>query len=1119
MSTNTASRDHLVRALYADLVGPYVLDEDGIQEQELLDLPPSHQYLTGFLAPESERAPEEVAEDDSLSIGDDETEEETQGSTVEEPKGRNLWPASVGLSVLLPATAKTVAVSVRFAEYMVENVRQSDKKRPKVFWRRKPNQTIQVDVPLDRKQLEAGIQLKDTVGLVLIGRLQTITKGVAARAQALSLFLVNKRTPVDRGRRDLEIIFQVEIELECAAGIVARPNQTGEGSDEWDESIADLQFRSRCEYAVGHNTAVQVPEGQNPVSRVKTTWIPKYEVRRVIPHEEPEVCVVMEELAVLKSGEEVRDRLGQLPKVYGDWIASLRLVDVGEGPRAKTRDQLMDRAEDAKARIVAGIELLIENSQVRRAFCLANQAMASAARKRNPERYPEGKSPRWRLFQLAFVLLNLHGITNAQHPERRLVELIFFPTGGGKTEAYLGVIAFALVLRRLRRAKAVDGGLGVAVLLRYTLRLLTLDQLGRAATLICALESERRRIPAELGDTRFSVGLWVGRTATANTMEEVSKLVTNYKNGIGHSPCPLPVCPWCRKELGPSSLTLLPARTSAEEVRVGCVDESCEFSCANHKEGIPVVFVDDQVYRELPNFLIATVDKFAMLPWRGETGMLFGKVSSRDGRRFYGPMDGAQSKVAKGLPNGLVPPELIVQDELHLISGPLGTMVGLYETAIDHLCTRATPEGTLRPKLLAATATVRRADLQIRSLYGRAANEVSVFPPPGIDDSETFFAKVDHKESGRLYVGVAAQGRSMKAILLRVYRALLAAAMKEHDPDKPADQAADCYMTLAGYFNSLRELGGMRRLVEDEVLSRVKRAEDTRPANAVGKHQWFKNRIRDLEPVELTSRESTDNVKASKDRLNKHFNEQGSVDVLLASNMISVGVDIDRLGLMVIAGQPKTTAEYIQASSRVGRQEKWPGLVVTVFNIHKPRDRSHYEHFEAYHASFYRFVEATSVTPFSGPALERGYVGALTAMIRFAHSALTPPTGAMALPKYRELADRLVQEIAARAASQPGLSQAAHEQTFKDLTNTGGNLLDIWTELVTSTPEEPKQRRYSRYDREKTGGRPLLATVLDEDRPTPGTPDERFRAPTSMRDVENTAHFWLVGRRLGQGAT
>ncbi|HLV69002.1 MAG TPA: helicase-related protein, partial [Polyangiaceae bacterium] len=373
----------------------------------------------------------------------------------------------------------------------------------------------------------------------------------------------------------------------------------------------------------------------------------------------------------------------------------------------------------------------------------------------------------------------------------------------------------------------------------------------------------------------------------------------------------------------------------------------------------------------------------------------------------------------------------------------------------------------------------------------------------------------DWESPGRLYVGVAAPGRSSKAILLRVYRTLLAAAQKVYDPEGPEDQTADGYMTLTGYFNSLRELGGMRRLVEDDVLFRTKEAEAARPLNAIGDHLWFRNRDIGLEPVELTSREHTDSVKRTKERLGKPYRDPSSVNVLLASSMISVGVDIDRLGLMVVAGQPKTTAEYIQASSRVGRQERWPGLVVTVFNVHKPRDRSHYEHFASYHECFYRFVEASSVTPFSGPALDRGLVGTLVAMTRFGAPELTPPRGAMELPARRAVAEEAVRQIAERACSQPELDHAAHERLRQEVIQRAQNLLDVWTELVTSTPDDPKQRRYSPFDREKTGGKPLLYPPLDENAPPAGSPEARFAAPTSMRDVESTAHLWVVGRRFG----
>lgn len=1112
-------RNHLVRALQADLVGPYQL-EDGDEEPELLHLPPSRHYLTGFLAPEAEREPEDETAEDELAAGSDEPEEENQAAGAEEPQRRNLLPASIGMSVLVPRGVSKVHATVRFAEYFADKDPDGGRKR---FWRRKPRQTIEIDVPLAGDGLIKGIPLPNTVSLLLQGQVRPVRKarGIEEGTQALALFLVNRRSVGDRGRRDEQFIFQTELEIECPEGIVSRPDLSDELSDEWDERVADLQFRDRHEYAVGHNVATELPPGQTKITRVRTTWIPAYEVRRVEPHSDSRVNVVMDELAALEDATEVAEKLGHLPTAYGTWIKEQRETSVGETRRVQTRDELMAKAEHARQRIAAGVALLAADPIALTAFRLCNKAMADAARKRSPKRYEGGKRPEWRLFQLAFLLMNLEGVTNEKHEDRERVELIFFPTGGGKTEAYLAVIAYALVLRRLRRASLPDGGLGVAVLLRYTLRLLTLDQLGRAATLICALESERRRTPQVLGDSRFSVGLWVGRSATANTMEEVSKAVTDFKNGVGGrgNPCPLPSCPWCNEALGPASLSLLPSRTAPEEVRVGCLNDACEFSAAKHPEGIPVVFVDDQVYRELPSFLIATVDKFAMMPWRGEAGMLFGKATAREGRRFFGPIDGKVPRTARALPGGLQPPDLVVQDELHLISGPLGTMVGLYETAIDALCSRQAAGGVVRPKVLAATATVRRADEQIRALYGRRADSVSVFPPPGIDDSETFFATVAKNSPGRLYVGVAAQGRSMKAILLRVYRSLLAGAMKAYDPALPPDQTADGYMTLAGYFNSLRELGGMRRLVEDEVRNRAQSAEndEARPKNAVGPHLWFKNRDIGLEPVELTSREHTDTVKRTKDHLGRNYKETDFVNVLLASNMISVGVDINRLGLMVVAGQPKTTAEYIQASSRVGREDRWPGLVVTVFNLHKPRDRSHYEHFVAYHESFYRHVEATSVTPFSGPALDRGLVGTLVAMTRFAAPDLTPPTGAMALPKNRALANAALDQIVLRADSQPELDKDGHKRLQDELRQRGGNLLDNWTDLVTSTPEEPKQRRYSKFDREKTGGKPLLYTVLDEEQPQPGTADERFAAPTSMRDVESTAHLWVVGRRLGGG--
>jgi hypothetical protein len=1138
-----AARNHLVQALEADLVGPFQPDQAETFE-EVLSLPASRWYLTGFLAPEEGREAEpegkaaaegldtrlDPTPDDEFATGPDDTGEDAEPGAEPEPKQKNRLPASIGLTVLLPAGGENdvVRATVSFADYVPEEVPEAEeeaeegakKKRPLEVWRRVPGPPVTVEVRLNPAEVRRGIELPGTDGIWLMGRLETVTGApdrmpVPKGTRALSLFVVNRRRLTPQSRPDEAMIFQVRLEIGVGFGdgLVARPNRKGEASDDWDDRVADLQFRHRCEHAVGHGVSVMVPPQPEPVRIVRTTWIPCAQVHRVEERRDEAVTTAMEDLAALPDGTAARRALAPLVESYGGWIKDQRRIELDTAGRRKTRDDLMELAEKARGRIAAGISLLENDPEALEAFRLANRAMAMAARR--SREYKEGERPQWRLFQLAFVLLNLAGIADERHADRETVELIFFPTGGGKTEAYLGVIAFTLVLRRMRGRSRPDAGLGVAVLLRYTLRLLTLDQLARAATLVCALESLRRDNPEKkLGEVRFTVGLWVGRSATANRLEEVDLQIKRYKSRQGPSPFPLTHCPWCGTELGPDSLTVHP-KSSPREVVVSCLNHrGCEFSTGRHPDGLPVLFVDEQIYRELPGFLVATVDKFAMLPWRGEAGMLFGNVHTREGRRFAGPVDGPfhADKTAVFLPDGLKPPELIVQDELHLISGPLGTMVGLYETAIEALSTSR--DGDARPvlpKILASTATVRRAREQIRALFGRES--VAVFPPAGVDDSETWFAEVDRQSPGRLYVGVAASGRAMKAILLRAHVALLAAAQRIYDEDLSDDPPADAYMTLAGYFNSLRELGAMRRLVEDEVRGRCIQAEDRKPVDWPGPNPWFRKR-EIHEPAELTSRESTARIAATRSLLKKPFRSPDHVDVLLASSMISVGVDIERLGLMVVAGQPKATSEYIQASSRVGRRKDRPGLVVTCFNVHKPRDRSHYERFAAFHESFYRFVEASSLTPFSGPALDRGLAGSLVAMTRHGDPEMTPPRAAMLLPDHRAAGETAARRIAERAAGQSGLDGARRAALAASLEARGREVLDAWQRLIDAARAGAFARSYSPFESDRAQ-KQLLRTALDSS--TTATADEeRFTAPTSMRDVEPVTHLWLQRRELGR---
>lgn len=1091
-----AARAHLVEALIADLVGPFARKpgETHSDAPEVLRIAPSRWYLTGFLVPETQGLVEQPDDDDDdAGAGDDDDAPENSRAEPIARRPRRL-PASMGLSVFVPAHATTLTAHVGWADYQridVDGHRQ---------WSRTPRRRT-VTLPLDDASLRAGLPLPDAGGLTLEGNLETLPDG----SRTAAVFLVNRRNPVQQVvGLDEAYAFQAHLALECPEGFLGRADDSAQHSDDFDDRVNDLQFRHHRVWAVGHGVSTRAPDGE-PVTRLETTWLPTALVHSVEAHTLDDVEVRMEALAALPTPGATALALSPLVSAYRAWIDERATADVGSDARRQTRDALIAQARHAARRIEAGIATLAQDADAFDAFRWMNGAMAEAERHARPD-----ATPRWRLFQLAFILLNLAPAEDEAHPERDVVDLIFFPTGGGKTQAYLGVIAFTLLLRRLRGQSRPDGGLGVAVLLRYTLRLLTLDQLGRAATLMCALELLRQKHPARLGDVRFSIGLWVGASATANTLEQVAKQLTHYRNdnsAHAQSPFPLAACPWCGTDFTRDCFTLKPSASRPQEVLVGCANLDCGFNLGRARDGLPVLFVDEQIYRELPAFLVATVDKFALLPWRGETGMLFGRALGRTGRAFIGPCDAptAAARAETKLPDGLRPPELIVQDELHLISGPLGSMVGLYEAALLALAPKA--------RLVASTATVRRSAEQVRRLYGRP---VALFPPPGIDAQDTFFAK-EASTGARQYIGVAPMGRPHKATQLRVYVALLTAAQKAATTLGP--EAADAYLTLVGYFNSLRELGGMRRLVEDEVRRLAATRAQRRPEDfdADAAHPWAGDRAVRSEPVELTSREKTSAIKHAKNRLGLAHGEAQAVDIVLASNMISVGVDIDRLGLMVVSGQPKTTSEYIQASSRVGRRADRPGLVVTCLNPARPRDRSHFERFGAYHAAFYRWVEATSVTPFSAPALDRGLAGVVVAIARLMRVGGTHPTAVMRLGELRRQVEADLEVLTARATAASS-DKAAGEAAGALVRQRARRLLDAWQRIVDDARREAGSRVYSTLDAEGKHQRALLRTVLD---PTEGvSPDERrFEAPLSMRDVEGTVHLWVERQPLGGYAT
>ena len=1111
-------RSRLVEALKLDLVGPWAGHELGAEQLPGRERP-SNWYVAGFLIPTG-TAPDRSAdadEDDDLDTVPESAGLAEESNDERKAARKAFFPSSIGLSFLVSEACRELAVMVRWGDYAPADIEEADGSKTSVWWRTPQEEALSIllggsagpvvrDVPgSDGLQIHVAERPLDAAGLT--------GTDLAAGTRSVSCFLVNRRRP-DEAQPDRAYAFQAEIEVRTDEGFVPRPDLRGAHGGDWDDRVADLHYADTPEYATGHGVSAEWEFVDGECRSIRTAWVGTAEVEKTATADVPGVDLSMEALGRLDDGTATQQALGPLVVQYREWIEARRqevAAGPGQGDRRDTAEQLLHYAGIAAERMARGVALLGEDADLLDAFRVANRAVARALRQRLGEKIgPDG--PRWRPFQLAFLLLNLPGLADPHDVHRETVDLLFFPTGGGKTEAYLGLAAVAMVLRRLRHP-GDDGlaGAGVSVIMRYTLRLLTLDQLARAAGLICALEIERTEAGERYGTWPFEIGLWVGKAATPNILgrkgdgrpDSARAKVTAFKRNPDRNPSPIPLenCPWCQTRFEPESFTLLPDADGPRELRIVCSDYECEFS---GDRPLPVVGVDEPIYRRLPAFLIATVDKFAALPWEGPSGALLGGAARFDEHGFYGAADPGRGS---RLDASLLPPDLVIQDELHLITGPLGTMMGLYETAIEGLCTAGADRSVGKPKIVASTATARRARDQVQAVFAREGTEV--FPPPGPDRRDSFFAGTVRADTvpARRYLGIAATGRNPKVVMRRVFLALMAAAGKhfvQADGRRNEQNPADPYMTLLAYFNSLRELGGARRIVEEEIQNTLRGRGQRRRFG--GDEGLFRDRTLSSEVLELTSRVPTDQVAVAFERLGRSFHQDGRVDCALATNMISVGLDVSRLGLMVVNGQPKTHAEYIQATSRVGRDEEKPGLVVTLLNIHKPRDRSHYERFRHYHETFYRSVESASATPFSARALDRGLAGALVGLARHLEPALTPAHGVEQIHSSRaRLEERLTRIFRERLEHQPIEDPEERQEAMDSVRSRVVDLLDSWTSVLDDHHEDGVRLQYQRY--EKASVRPLLHHLLD---PEPeGKHERKFRVNRSLRDVEPEVHVYV----------
>lgn len=1055
-----AFRSGLVDRLERDLIGPAGGSEEVISD------PPITRYIAGILYPPSAGGID-AAEDLDDSAVDSEGPDDFGVDDPPVALANIRYPSSMGLTFAVDGAAAEILVEVTAARYVpLEDSSETEKSesqdeaelqrgrrsasraRQEPAWKRRCVSAEPVHLSLNQPTHGARTQLAD--GLTLFHRIRPAD---AVGHVAVTLILINTVEPPSTFGRDAYSWFQPEIRVstppQFGANIVHRP---GAEPPEWDADIRSyrLLYRHCTSMGTGHGCSLTWetnPADPTRTAELRTTFLPRFEL--LLADSNPAIPTDSLGMKAMARGSR-GDSLGGLRALcdgYEEWIGSQSTqVESLPDDFRRTANEHVISCRQALERMRRGVELLASDDSAWLAFQLANEAMLMQ-RARSvwlDSGAPEGgpildDAHRWRPFQIAFILLCLEGIVDESSDGRDLADLLWFPTGGGKTEAYLGLLAFTVLLRRLRDPTK---GHGVTVVMRYTLRLLTIQQFERAALLVCSLESIRRGRD-DLGSEPISIGLWVGRGATPNNLAEARRSLDKLRKGAvlaESNPMQLQRCPWCGTPLDARSLYI--AKAPARLV-MACDTDSCEF-----RRGLPVAVVDDDIYSQHPTLIIATADKFASLPWNDSCGSLFNLDLL-----------------------GVAPPELIIQDELHLISGPLGTLAGLYESAIDLLCTA---EG-VRPKVVASTATIRRAGQQTAGLFNR---QVRQFPPPATDGRDSYFAvEAPRDERGtRMYVGCMAPGTSQTTLMVRVYASLL----QSTNDEAGSDAARDPYWTLVGYFNSLRVLGGARMQVQDDVNDRLELLANS-SNNA---KRLIENRI------ELTSREPSGDIPDHLRRMATPLPDEAALDVILATNMISVGVDIDRLGLMVVMGQPQSTSEYIQATSRVGRRH--PGLVIVMFNASKSRDRSHYESFVDYHSALYRQVESSSVTPFSPRARDRALHAVLIALARLTIPGLRDNKAARDIRKVEPEVRRLAQSLVLRARDVDPREASTTEDELNEI-------IDDWIERA----DEERDLVF------RNANHPDLALLGDASIPE----DELQGAlPTlwSLRDVDQSSNLYQV---------
>lgn len=1045
----TEERLELLRYIEKELIGPAYNDTEKLP----LSSRPDERYLMGVLYPpgvgrENKDAPfdaDETVTDDPVSLA------------------YQQLPASIGLSFF--TTSDTILVAVAGSVYVKDKSHQCWKRRALA------TQEDPETVLLSSRNTSADGMLSGN------GKLRSIWRKKDG-GWLVTITLINANETDEKGRFNPDdVLYQNWIRCTSENGeIAAYPSPDRYSWDPEEEELA-LIYDSKRTYAIGHGTSALWNTDAECVTEVESSFLPRYEVPPItanFPKESKLAKSPAFSLQYLANTEipfeEKTSSLKEFVDDYAEWIQSqYRLTDEkAKFPEAATR--ILGRMDDARSRMQKGIDFLSKTPRARQCFELANLAMLMQMVNANPKYAGTVREPghgnakpdyfssdwdtfRWRPFQLAFQLLVIESLANRNSSDRDVVDLIWFPTGGGKTEAYLAVAAFEMFWRRM--SFGAQGG-GTAIIKRYTLRLLTSQQFQRVSTLICACEKIRQSLDDKLGDEPFTLGLWVGGDTSPNDFQKANLQFSEMLNDTHpSSPFQLTQCPWCGCRITPQS------QRGIEEYGIRCDDSFFEFFCpdkdCDFHTLLPINVVDQHLYQHPPSFLVGTIDKFARMTWVDEARAFF--CGSENGERQ--------------------PPSLVIQDELHLISGPLGTVAGLYEAAMDVVMASA----GAKPKYIAATATIRRAPEQVRRLYAR---DVAVFPPSGIDVTDSYFSREEAGTPGRLYVGVLSPHQS-PVFSLAGTSAALAQGPVEVDLSY---ESKDAFWTQIIFHNSRRELGKTMTLSRDDIPKRAEllasSEEKVRPST---------------EPVEMSANIPSREIPSVLNQLGQKWDSETAVNILPCTNMLSVGVDVSRLGLIMMNGQPKTTAEYIQASSRVGRG-KVPGLVVAFYPNNKARDRSHYEGFLPYHQALYRAVEPTSVTPYAQPAMERAIHAALVIVMRYC-AGCSGNVGAQRFnkedPEIRDFIDKLLKRMLLAAGSDEREHSLISDHLY--------NCVDMWHERASASGRAMSQLRYSGGAR-AINFDPLLTNYSSD---VHGKPTIPWATLNSMRNIDGECLVFVQG--------